>query len=63
MKNTNENITDYAENNGEPRTFMIWELAVVYRQFGLAAPAAEQAAIADLRMLHCQSFEPQCQAA
>ena len=63
MTNTNDNTERNIETNNEPRTFMIWELAVLYRQLGLAAVIAEKAAIADLRMFHSQTVEPQCQAA
>ncbi|HAV65451.1 MAG TPA: hypothetical protein DCY13_24140 [Verrucomicrobiales bacterium] len=34
------------------RTFLVWELAAIYRRLGLAARAAEAAAVADLRMLN-----------
>lgn len=63
MTETNEYIANNVNNNYEPRTFMIWELAVAYRALGLAAPVAEKAAIADLRMFSQHSFEPNCQAA
>ena len=63
MKNTNEDMANITGKNSEPRTFMIWELAAVYRRLGLTAPVAEKAAIADLRMFRRQSCEPQCQAA
>jgi hypothetical protein len=63
MTYTNENTANNADNNTEPRTFMIWELAVVYRDLGLAAHVAEKAAIADLHMFSSQSIETQCQAA
>lgn len=63
MTKTNDYTANNADDTTEPRTFMIWELAVVYRELGLATPVAEKAAIADLRMLHAQSFDPRCQAA
>ena len=63
MTNTNDNTARNTETNNAPRTFMIWELAVLYRQLGLTAAVAEKAAIADLRMFHSQPVEPQCQAA
>jgi hypothetical protein len=63
MTNTNDNTARNTETNNAPRTFMIWELTALYRKLGLSTQVAEQAAIADLRMLVSTSIEQQCQEA
>jgi len=63
MTTTNNNNIENAEIETAPRTFMVWELTALYQKLGLVAQAAEQAAIADLRMFALASVEPQCQAA
>ena len=60
MTKTND-IIEITETDVEPATFMVWQLAALYRKLGLVAHEAERAARADLRMFVPQPREPQYQ--